>query len=345
MMTDKFEMPPWFPKEDQESLLAKSSEHPAFWLLGAAALCAACFSGLYCGTVSIAPEEILSAVFGLGGDPGVEMIVRDIRLPRLLTGLAAGASLAACGLVFQTIFRNPLAEPYLLGVSSGASCAVMAGLLLGCGDLFRPIWAFCGGILPSLLLLRFGRHLGRTALLLRGVMLNAFFSALILLLMAQADPFLTGSAILWTMGDLGSCGLSESLLYAGLSLAILMALLGCSRWLDSLLLDDDSASSLGMPVSRVRFALLALSCFAVSLTSAVSGPLGFVGLVVPHLMRSAFGGLHGRLMPACMIFGASYLVFCDIAAANILKDGELPVGVVTALIGAVFFIAVMRRRT
>jgi iron complex transport system permease protein len=314
-------------------------------LIPALLLC--CLAALCLGAATLGPPEVLRALSGQG-DPLAVALVRSLRLPRLLLALAAGASLSVGGLVFQVLLRNPLAEPYILGVSGGAAIGAIAALVLGLGSLaLRLPAAFAGGLATLGVVLAVGRALraaGRDTLLLAGVMVNAFCGATILFLMSLSPNHMLASVVFWLMGDLGSHAPADALLLAAAVLPCLAVVLALAHGLNVLQLGEETAATMGLPVGTVRTALLWATTVMVSATVAVCGPLGFIGLVTPHALRRVFGADHRLLTPACILGGGAYLALCDALARALPASGELPVGVVTAMLGAPAFVVLLAGR-
>lgn len=289
-----------------------------------------------------------------GDDPAIDPAIRDIVLgvrgPRLLLGLLVGAALATAGAVFQALLRNPLADPYVLGVSGGAALAGIAVLALGSvlaiSTRMVPLAAFAGGLLATALLYWVSGGRGRsspTGLLLTGVVFNAFASAGIVLLASVAGFFEGSRIFLWLIGHLSAVDIDAVGIVAvsvGLGLATAGAL---SRSLNLLALGDETAAHLGVPVESHRRWLLVATSLMVGAAVAVSGLIGFVGLIVPHTLRLVIGSDHRLLIPAAALSGAGFLVLSDTVARTILDGRELPVGAVTALVGGPLFIFLLRR--
>lgn len=300
-------------------------------------------AGVLFGSTRLDLGAVLNALFQ-GSDPVTLALVRDIRLPRVIMAANAGAVLAAGGLCFQNVLRNPLAEPYILGVSGGAAVGGILGILLGWSVLGNHAAAFTGGLGALALVLRLsppGR--GEQGLLLAGVMLNAFFGAVILFLIALAKPTEIGSIMFWFMGNLGGIPLDKALGCTAFLVPGLIFLLLSSHSMNLLLLGHDAAFTLGLPAQRVMGVLLIVTSLMVSALVALVGPLGFVGLVAPQILRLLVGADNRSLMPGSMLFGASFVILCDLAARTLPQEGELPVGVMTALVGAPVFILLQRR--
>lgn len=312
-------------------------------LCGLAALIAAMAAGVLLGSSSVDPRAAIDALLH-GGDVVELTLLRDIRLPRVIMAANTGAVLAAGGLCFQNVLRNPLAEPYILGVSGGAAVGGILGILLGWSVVGSHGAAFAGGLSVLALVLRLSpKQRGEQGLLLAGVMLNAFCGAVILFLMALARPQEIGSIMFWFMGNLGGVTLSKALWCTAALLPGLGYLLFSSHGMNLLLLGHDAAVTLGLPARRVIYALLIVTSLMVSGLVAVVGPLGFVGLVVPQALRLAVGADNRTLVPGSMLFGAAFVILCDLAARTLPPEGELPVGVITALVGAPVFILLQRR--
>lgn len=315
-----------------------------------AALLLAFAASLAFGELRLSPGEVLDALRG-GGDPLLRTVVRDFRLPRALVGMAVGAALGSSGVVMQAYFRNPLASPGLLGVSSGGALGAVAVLALGpaLGLAQAALWALpLASVLGAFaatgaVLLLARRGAGSERLLLAGVALNALLGAgTSFLLTATAGHFEVNAQILfWLMGGLESRGWEH--VWIGLPgiLAGCLLLLPLGRAMDLLSLGELSAQSLGVDVRALQWRLVALSTVLTALATAVAGIVGFVGLVVPHVLRLALGPGHRRLLPCSMLGGAAFLLACDLAT-RVLPLG-MRLGVVTAVIGGPFFLWLLRR--
>ncbi|EEN89518.1 iron chelate uptake ABC transporter, FeCT family, permease protein [Rhodococcus erythropolis SK121] len=280
-----------------------------------------------------------------------ESIVIDSRLPRALTAAVVGASLAMSGAVAQAVTRNPLADPYLLGVSSGAGFMVVLVSVLGFGagllGVFTiPVAAFVGAMIPLFLaLLIGGRYPQPTAIILVGVALAQIFSALITFcILVLADDRHVTSVMHWIAGGFGDARWS-TLIFPTITLAVVgTALLFSSRWMDVLQTGDDGAAALGMNVRRFRvLSLLAVSVLAGAAVS-VAGVIGFIGLLIPHLAGFIVGTRAIRLLPAAALLGAVAMVAADTAARSVAQSTEVPVGVITALVGAPIFVWMLYRQ-
>jgi len=303
--------------------------------------------GLSLGSSPIGLGEVWEILTGRGVlDPTTTAIVRQIRLPRVLLAAVTGATLALGGLVFQALLRNPLAEPYILGVSGGSAIGAILGMLAGLAP-FPGVTAtsFGGSMLVLLLLvLLSGRGVlaGRDALLLGGVMLNAFCGAVIMFLISLSSREEVGHILFWLMGDLSTFTSAQLPMLLGVLPSFLL-ILALARPMNLLLLGRDNAASLGVNVRLVNGLLLGATTLMVSLVVCQAGLIGFVGLVVPHVLRLLLGSDHRLLAPASILGGAAYLILCDLLARSLPAQGEMPVGIVTALVGAPLFIFLLWR--
>ena len=280
-------------------------------------------------------------------DAMLKAIIWKIRFPRVLMAIIAGATLSLGGLVFQALLRNPLAEPYILGVSGGSAIGAIIGILLGFARFPGiTLMAFAGstGTLVLVLAISGGRSLvDRDSLLLSGVMINAFCSAVIMFLVSLTQDSRLHSIMFWLMGDLSLAGLKEAGVLFGMVLPCFILTFLLSNRMNLLLLGGETAQTMGINILLVIIALLVSTSFMVSVTVSYCGLFGFVGLVIPHLLRLAIGPDHRVLVPACILGGGAFMVVCDILARTLPDQGEMPVGVITALIGAPLFIYLLKR--
>lgn len=303
--------------------------------------------GIALGSSPIGFGEVLDILIGQGStDPTTVAIVNQIRLPRVLLAAVTGATLALGGLVFQALLRNPLAEPYILGVSGGSAVGAIVGMLAGLAPFPGvTVTAFGGSMLVLLLLvLLSGRGMlaGREALLLGGVMLNAFCGAVIMFLISLSSNEEVRHILFWLMGDLSMFSPARLPILLGVLPSFLL-ILALSRPMNLLLLGRDNAAALGVNVHLVTGLLLGATTLMVSLVVCQTGLIGFVGLVIPHILRLLIGSDHRLLAPASLLGGASYLIVCDLLARSLPAQGEMPVGIVTALVGAPLFIFLLWR--
>ncbi|MFC7421919.1 FecCD family ABC transporter permease [Iodobacter arcticus] len=298
-------------------------------------------SGAVAIPLSELPQLIFSPRFEIGTEQQLwQSVLLDMRLPRVLFGALAGAVLALTGAAMQALFRNPLAEPGLLGITSGASLGAVAAILLGGGSLMvlAPA-AFAGSLIATALAYHLGKHYqGIAGLLLAGIAINAICFSLIGLMTYMADDNQLRSLTFWSMGSLA--GGTWSLLSVLSPALLIISALILSHWraMNALLLGEREAQHLGFPMKAIRRKLVLLTALLIGPLVAATGGIGFVGLVVPHLIRMVLGADHRRLLPASMLAGAIALVAADCVARLVAQPAELPIGIVTSLIGGPFFL-------
>ncbi len=308
------------------------------------------FIALAVGPSGVAPLGTIRALFSGGGEDVYQRVVLQIRLPRVLLALFAGISLAVSGAAFQGILRNPLADPYILGVSSGAAFGASIAIVSRLPSPFSvPLLAFGGAVGTIFLvysLATFNGRIPRDILLLSGVVVSAFFASLIMLVMSVAGRELH-QIIYLLMGSLGTILTQETLpLFLGLlgfSLVCCGGIYGFARELNLLSLGEEEAQHLGVDIEFLKRAVFIVSSLSVGATVSLCGAIGFVGLIVPHIGRLAVGPDHRVLIPASAAIGAMLLLLADTVARSV-SPFEIPVGVVTAIFGVPFFIWLLRRR-
>jgi cobalamin transport system permease protein len=312
-------------------------------LLGLAIIC-----GLAWGSTGGGVGAMLKTIFSGGAqDETAAMIIWKLRLPRVLLAAQVGAALALGGLVFQALLVNPLAEPYILGISGGSAVGAIIGIIMGLSR-FPGVsaTAFAGSMatLGLVLMLSGGQTiLKKDSLLLAGVMVNAFCSAVILFLLSITQDARLHNIIFWLMGDLSLSDMTQ-VGYLALMLIPCFILAFClSHAMNLMLMGKETALTLGVHIRSVTLVLLCATSFMISATVAQCGLLGFVGLVMPHLLRIILGPDHRVLVPACILGGGAFMVACDLLARILPKTGEMPVGVITAIIGAPLFIYLLKR--
>ncbi|MFE9790329.1 FecCD family ABC transporter permease [Streptomyces goshikiensis] len=328
---------------------------PAVVLLLAATLAACAVAGLALGPVRIPPGQVLGTVLDGPGRPGAfASIVWDVRMPRVLLGAVVGAGLAVAGTVLQALVRNQLADPFLLGASSGASAGAVAVIVLGAGagvlgGIGVPLAAFAGSmgaLVAVYALARRGGTMTTGRLILAGVAVQYVLSALTsLVLVLAAHPDQMRSVLFWTLGGLGGARWDELALPA---IALLLGtglLIALARPLDLLLAGEEGARTLGLDTGRFRAAVFVLTSLVIGVLVAYSGAIGFVGLMVPHAARMVVGAGHRALLPVAALGGAVFLSLADLLARTAAAPEEIPVGVVTALVGGPFFLWMLRRST
>jgi iron complex transport system permease protein len=319
--------------------------------------------GLGAGPMQISPLDALQALAHRLGFAGTgiaeqqEAVLFAIRLPRVLLSLAVGAALAAAGAAMQGLFRNPLADPGLIGVSGGAALAAVAAIVLG-DKVFHlldarvrpwalPVAAFAGGLAATDVVRRLGLrdgHASIATILLAGVAINALSGAGIGLLTFLADEQQLRTLVFWTMGSLGSATWSTLPLALPLIILPTILLMRSTRALDAFALGEREAGHLGVDVERLKRRLFVLVALATGAAVSVCGIIGFVGLVVPHLLRLACGPGHRLVLPGAALLGGALLTAADLAARLMVAPAELPIGVVTALVGGPFFLWLLVRR-
>ena len=305
---------------------------------------ASLFLGLANGSVPLAPERIWAALTG-SGNPLERELILGLRLPRVLGAFAVGGLLALAGALMQVLLRNPLGDPYVLGVSGGAASGALGAMLLGLSAFWLQASAFAGALLSMLLVFALARGRGvwsPSRLLLTGVVIAAGWGALISFLLAISPGARLPGMLFWLMGDLSDArqpALPLSALGLGLLLAWLLA-----RPLDLLAQGELQAAALGVEVAPLRLSVFLLASLLTALAVTSAGSIGFVGLVVPHLVRLAGARKHRRLLPGAVLAGGTLLVLADGLARSLLAPQQLPVGVITALLGVPLFLYLLNRR-
>lgn len=317
----------------------------AFWIAAVLSLVLAVLSGALVGAVPVSVADVASLLGGEAGDPVAVTILREVRLPRVARAALVGGMLSMAGAVFQVLLRNPLADPYILGVSGGAAVGAIAVVMIGAG----AGWTMAGGSLAGalftvavvFLLAGAWRGAGGDRLLLTGVVLASFWGALVALFLSVSQNEQLRSVLFWLMGDLGQTGsLAGTASAFAVGLAGAMAL---GRSMDALTYGDRHAMGLGVAVRPVRGGLYVAGSLMTAAAVSAAGTIGFVGLIVPHAVRLFGVRSHRELVPASAVAGAAFLVLADTAGRTIVSPIELPVGVVTAFIGAPFFLWLLRR--
>lgn len=311
-------------------------------------LLAALFLGLAIGSTGSNVQELLRLIWGgEQADTLFRDIVWRIRLPRVLLAAQVGAALALGGLVFQALLRNPLAEPYILGISGGSAVGAIIGILLGLARFPGvSFMAFAGSLitLGLVLVMTSGRAMARDdSLLLSGVMVNAFCSAVIMFLVSMTQDARLHNIMFWLMGDLSTADGNQVAILAVILLPCFALLFALSNTMNLMLMGKEIAHTMGVNTKAVAITLLVATSLMVSATVSACGLLGFIGLVMPHLLRLLLGPDHRVLVPACVLAGGAYMVVCDILARALPRQGEMPAGVITAIIGAPLFILLLKR--
>jgi len=325
-----------------------------FWAIAVSilTLLAAGLAGVFWGTADLGWDASVAALLRL---PEAEqhrvLIIWEWRLPRVLMVALVGAGLALSGVLMQALLRNPLADPYLLGLSSGASAAATAAIVwlpaAFVATVGLPILAFAGAVLAFVVTLGLAfspaRGLDRLVLILAGIAVSLFFQSISAFFLHIADPHVTRAALQWLMGSAAGTGWNDLLPLALALPPMIVLALAYSTMLDAVLLGDERATALGVPVAVLRIGFLTGAALLTGLSVAGAGIVGFIGLIVPHMARLLIGATHRRLIPLAVILGALVLVVVDLLCRVVLAPEELPLGVLLALFAAPPFIVILRR--
>ena len=301
------------------------------------------------GAVAIPADRVVRTLLG-EGDAAESAIILSIRLPRVLGAALVGAALAAAGVLLQGLLRNPLADPYVLGTSAGASVGAVVGLVVAgtLGFVVVPALAFAGAMLSIVIVWRLARVGAETpivTLLLAGVVFSAFAGAIVTFLLVSHDrlQLRLASVLGWLMGGVSvvtwtQLAISAALVLVGLAIAVLLG------WrLDALALGEEAAATLGIDVERSKLSVVAAAALLTAAAVSIAGLVAFVGLIAPHAVRLVIGPAHARLVPAAAVAGAAFVVLADMAARVVVAPSELPMGVISGLVGGPFFFALLWR--
>jgi iron complex transport system permease protein len=299
------------------------------------------------GGVHLPLREVWAGLCGAPGNPEATVIVREIRLPRILLAVLVGAALAVSGTALQALLRNPLADPYVLGISSGAALGAIVALWIG-GRIATasPAVAFVGALVTMLWVYLLGRRRGRLAsytLVLAGVVTASFLSAVILFVLTLLSSRDVRGIAFWLMGDLSLVTGSQLRILLPVVILAIAGLYLVSKDLNVMLLGEEEAAHLGVNIKHVETAVYLMASLLTGLAVSVSGAIGYLGLLVPHLGRMIVGNDHRALLPTAALGGAIVLVLSDLVARTVVAPAELPVGAVTAVAGAPVFIYLLRR--
>jgi len=308
-------------------------------------------AGLSFGPASITNSQVFHCVIGQCADHVTDMVIWQVRIPRVLVALVAGMGLAIAGAILQNTTRNPLADPYLFGIVSGAGLgATIANVLLantslgGQINIALPLAAFLGALFAITIVVFIAKLLQRMEqLLLAGVAVSFMLAAVTQFILYFGEPFATNRVIFWLMGSLSRVEISNFYVIASILLLAIIIIIALHRQIDALLLGDDSAASLGVSVDRLRLLMLGL-CAALSATIvAYCGGIGFVGLMIPHIVRQLIGVTTLKLVIGSALIGGSFLIWVDIIARSALENAEIPIGIITSALGSLFFLFIMVR--
>jgi cobalamin transport system permease protein len=335
--------------------VTKARLRPGAFAVALATLLAALLAGLLAGAADLAPGHVLAALADLlplvhldsGLSPIERNVLFELRLPRVLLGALVGGLLALAGAGYQGVFRNPLADPYLLGAGAGAGLGATLVIVYAPVDatVAVPLAAFVGAVAGVAMAYALGHTRGRAGgsatLVLAGVAVASFLTA-VQTFVQQSKVEELQRIYAWIMGGLAAADWHSLAMIAPYSLVSTVVLLAHGRLLDVLSVGDEEAAALGLAAARVRLVVLAAASLATASAVAVSGLIGFVGIVVPHVVRRLAGGSYRVVLPLSPLVGGAFLVLADLVARTVLEPAELPLGVVTAFVGAPFFIGVLR---
>lgn len=304
---------------------------------------------IWLGSVALTPSEVLTALTG-GGDPNVQRIVVELRAPRAALAILVGGGLALAGAVFQALLRNPLAEPYILGISGGAATGAVLALSLGLvasHSWALPAASFTGALLAIVLVMRVAAaaddRVDVRVLLLAGVVVGAFFSACISFVLSVSDARTVRSAVLWMMGSLAGADWPTVATVTLYTVPAVVLLAGLARPLNLMAIGEETAGYLGTNVERVKKTAYVVASLLTAAGVAATGVIGFVGLIVPHGVRLVVGSDYRMLLPLSFLAGAVFLILADVVARTILSPTEVPIGVITAFVGVPLFLILLRR--
>jgi iron complex transport system permease protein len=320
-------------------------------MAGVVAVAATALAGLVVGPAGLSPLEVLRKVVGLHTHLSVQQaaIVDQIRLPRVVLGLLVGATLSICGASYQGVFRNPLADPYLLGAAAGAGLGVTV-VIVGAADgaatpAFAPAAAFIGALaavgLAYVLGSTGGGHASTASLILSGVAVASFLTALQTYIQ-QRNVDTIRQVYAWILGRLSTAGWHDTAVMLPYAVLTWIVLLAHRRILDVLAVGDDEATTLGINARRSRLVVIVAASLGTAAAVSVSGLIAFVGIIVPHTVRLLFGRSHRVVLPLSLLFGGAFLCLTDLLARTLSSPAEVPIGVVTAFFGAPFFVFVLR---
>lgn len=302
------------------------------------------------GSVKIPLKEVIAIFFNKDGvSKAHTFIILNLRIPRTISAIVVGMSLAICGAIFQTLFKNPLTEPYLLGISSGAALGVTIASVFGLINIIPGIWgtfvfAFVFALFTAYIIFTLAgkNRSSLLILLLSGLAINFFISALnSLLLYFHRDKL--ENIIYWQMGSFSLSSYEKILVTMPIMIILIIILLFKTKELDVLLLSDDTALTIGLDVKKQRVTLLLITTLLTSFCVGLAGIIGFVGLIIPHIVKLLFGVKHKFVLPLSLYLGAIFTLLCDILSRTLISNTEIPIGIITALFGAPFFLYILRK--
>ena len=303
-------------------------------------------AGLHFGPASLTSNQVVQCLLGNCDNQISQMVIWQVRVPRVLVALVAGMGLAIAGAILQNTTRNPLADPYLFGIVSGAGLgATIASLSLGDHlAIALPLAAFLGALFAITIVLFIAKVLQRMEqLLLAGVAVSFMLGSLTQFILYFGEPFATNRVIFWLMGSLSRVEMSNFYVIASVLLVTIITIIALHRHIDALLLGDESAASLGVNVDRLRILMLGLCAALTATIVAYCGGIGFVGLMIPHIVRQIIGVTTLKLVIGSALIGGSFLIWVDIIARSALANAEIPIGIITSALGSLFFLFIMVR--
>jgi iron complex transport system permease protein len=303
-------------------------------------------AGLHFGPADLSSNQVVQCVLGNCENQINKMVIEQVRIPRVLVALVAGMGLAIAGAILQNTTRNPLADPYLFGIVSGAGLgATIASLTLGeQSAIALPLAAFLGALFAITIVLFIAKVLQRMEqLLLAGVAVSFMLGSLTQFILYFGEPFATNRVIFWLMGSLSRVEMSNFYVIASVLLVAMITIIALHRHIDALLLGDESAASLGVNVDKLRLLMLGLCAALTATIVAYCGGIGFVGLMIPHVVRQIIGVTTLKLVIGSALIGGSFLIWVDIIARSALANAEIPVGIITSALGSIFFLFIMVR--
>ncbi len=307
---------------------------------------ASTIAGLHFGPAGITSSQVFQCLLGTCENPVSQMVIWQVRVPRVLVALVAGMGLAIAGAILQNTTRNPLADPYLFGIVSGAGLgATIASLSLGDNlAIALPLAAFLGALFAITIVLFIAKILQRMEqLLLAGVAVSFMLGSLTQFILYFGEPFATNRVIFWLMGSLSRVEMSNFYVIGSVLLVTIITIVALHRHIDALLLGDESAASLGVNVDRLRLLMLGLCAALTATIVAYCGGIGFVGLMIPHIVRQIIGVTTLKLVIGSALIGGSFLIWVDIIARSALANAEIPIGIITSALGSIFFLFIMIR--
>lgn len=303
-------------------------------------------TGLHFGPAVLTSNQVVQCLLGNCDNPISQMVIWQVRVPRVLVALVAGMGLAIAGAILQNTTRNPLADPYLFGIVSGAGLgATIASLSIGENlAIALPFAAFLGALFAITIVLFIAKVLQRMEqLLLAGVAVSFMLGSLTQFILYFGEPFATNRVIFWLMGSLSRVEMNNFYVIASVLLVTIITIIALHRHIDALLLGDESAASLGVNVEKLRLIMLGLCAALTATIVAYCGGIGFVGLMIPHIVRQIIGVTTLRLVIGSALIGGSFLIWVDIIARSALADAEIPIGIITSALGSIFFLFIMLR--